>query len=308
MTERNYFVHAKGLCESEHVGQGTRVWAFAHVLPGARIGAECNICDQVFVENDVVVGDRVTVKCGVQLWDGVRLEDDVFVGPNVTFTNDAYPRSRAYPEHFPQTVVERGASIGANATILPGIRIGARAMVGAGAVVTRDVAPDTVVVGNPARVVRDSNEKAAVAEGEPISWRAVSDCRLIRFKSFPDDRGTLVPVEGGDDVPFYPKRLFTITGVPEGAGRGAHANLLSDQLIIPLAGGLSVRVYDGTVDRTFRLDRPDEGLFVPATIWNDLVDFAPNGVTLVLASQHYDGAAYVRELPQYEDLRKGHGQ
>ena len=129
------------------------IWAFAHVLPGARIGSDCNICDHVFVENDVVVGDRVTVKSGVQLWDGIRLADDVFVGPNVTFTNDPFPRSKVYPASFPETFVGPGASLGANATVLPGLTIGRDAMVGAGAVVTKDVPPHAIVVGNPARIV-----------------------------------------------------------------------------------------------------------------------------------------------------------
>src|SRR5687768_8094431 len=144
--------HDKALVESPNVGAGTRVWAFAHVLPGARIGRDCNICDGVFIENDVVVGDRVTVKCGVQLWDGVRLEDDVFVGPNATFTNDNFPRSRHHLSAFPRTVVRRGASIGANATILPGLTIGMQSMIGAGAVVTKDVPPHAIVTGNPARI------------------------------------------------------------------------------------------------------------------------------------------------------------
>src|SRR5207342_2576766 len=131
----NYFCHPNALCESKEIGSGTRVWAFAHILPGARIGADCNICDGVFVENDVVIGDRVTVKCGVQLWDGVRLEDDVFVGPNATFTNDPMPRSKVYPAEFSKTIVRRGASIGANATILPGLTIGECSLVAAGSVV-----------------------------------------------------------------------------------------------------------------------------------------------------------------------------
>src|SRR5256885_15682657 len=99
----NVFVHAAGILESDHVGAGSRVWAFAHVLPGAKIGTDANICDHVFIENDVVLGDRVTVKCGVQLWDGMRVEDDVFIGPNATFANDAFPRSKVYPERFLQT-------------------------------------------------------------------------------------------------------------------------------------------------------------------------------------------------------------
>src|SRR6187431_1820384 len=141
----DYFVHPQALCESASIGAHTRVWAFAHVLPGARIGADCNICDHVFIENDVVLGDRVTVKCGVQLWDGLRAGDDVFIGPNATFTNDQFPRSKQRPSEFLRTVVSRKASIGANATILPGVTIGQNAMVGAGAVVTRDVPANAIV-------------------------------------------------------------------------------------------------------------------------------------------------------------------
>jgi acetyltransferase-like isoleucine patch superfamily enzyme/dTDP-4-dehydrorhamnose 3,5-epimerase-like enzyme len=149
----DYFRHELAVVETSSVGPRTRVWAFAHILPGARVGADCNICDHVFIENDVVVGDRVTIKSGVQLWDGVRLEDDVFVGPNATFTNDPFPRSRQRPERFLETRVRPGASIGANATILPGLIIGERAMVGAGCVVTRNVPANAIVVGNPARIV-----------------------------------------------------------------------------------------------------------------------------------------------------------
>src|SRR5690606_35730153 len=145
--EKPYFVHPQALCESQNIGAGTRVWAFAHVLPGARIGQDCNICDHVFIENDVVVGDRVTVKCGVQLWDGLRVEDDVFIGPNATFTNDRFRRSKQSPERFAETHSGKGASIGANATLLPGITLGMNVMVGAGAVVTRSVPPHAIVAG-----------------------------------------------------------------------------------------------------------------------------------------------------------------
>ena len=163
-------IHPQAICESVNIGENTRIWAFAHILPGAIIGRDCNICDGVFVENDVRVGDRVTVKCGVQLWDGVTLEDDVFIGPNVTFTNDPFPRSRQPPAQFARTTVERGASIGANATILPGINIGRAAMVGAGAVVLRDVPNHAIVTGNPARIVGyvDSG-RAAGESSEPAS-------------------------------------------------------------------------------------------------------------------------------------------
>ena len=155
MIHPNAFVHDKALVDEDvYIGSGTRVWAFTHLLSGARIGDDCNICEQVFIEGDVVVGDRVTVKCGVQLWNGLRVEDDVFIGPNVTFTNDYFPRSKRYPEIFLQTHIMAGASIGGGAVILPGLTIGAKAMVGAGSVVTKSVLDGAVVVGNPARVIR----------------------------------------------------------------------------------------------------------------------------------------------------------
>ncbi len=148
------FIHPSSDVQSKQIGEGTRVWQYVVILPGAVIGRDGNICSHCFIENKVIVGDRVTVKCGVQLWDGVTLEDDVFVGPNATFTNDLNPRSRNDAAKLLPTLVKKGASIGANATILPGLTIGEGAMVGAGAVVTKDVPPRTLVVGNPARIVR----------------------------------------------------------------------------------------------------------------------------------------------------------
>lgn len=147
-------IHPLADVKSTEIGEGTKIWQFCVVFAGAKIGSNCNICAQVLIEGDVVVGNNVTIKSGVQLWDGVRIEDNVFLGPNATFTNDILPRSKVYPEKFLQTIVKKGASIGANATILPGVTIGENAMVGAGAVVTKDVAPGYVVIGNPARVVR----------------------------------------------------------------------------------------------------------------------------------------------------------
>lgn len=147
------FVHERALVESEDIGPGTRIWAFAHVMPGARVGSDCNVCDHTYLEGGVIVGDRVTIKSGVYLWDGLRVEDDVFLGPQATFTNDRFPRSKQMFD-CPTTTIRRGASIGAGAIVLPGITVGERAMVGAGAVVTRDVPAFAVVAGNPARVLR----------------------------------------------------------------------------------------------------------------------------------------------------------
>ena len=148
------FIHPNSDVQSKQIGEGTRVWQYVVVLPGAVIGRDCNICSHCFIENKVIVGDRVTVKCGVQLWDGITLEDDVIVGPNATFTNDLYPRSGNRNYVMVQTVVRKGASIGANATILPGVTLGPGAMVGAGSVVTKDVPAGVTVAGNPAKVLK----------------------------------------------------------------------------------------------------------------------------------------------------------
>lgn len=149
--DETVFVHKLALLESEHIGSRSRVWAFAHIMPGASIGADCNIGEQCFIEGGVTIGDRVTVKNGVAIWTGVTIGDDVFIGPNAVFTNDLYPRSRVYHDEIPSTVLHRGVSIGANATIIAGNTLGEYCMIGAGSVVTKDVKPYQLVVGNPAR-------------------------------------------------------------------------------------------------------------------------------------------------------------
>jgi UDP-2-acetamido-3-amino-2,3-dideoxy-glucuronate N-acetyltransferase len=149
----NYFVHEKAIVKSNKIGEGTKIWAFCNILEGAKIGSNCNICDGCFMENEVSIGDNVTIKNGVYLYDGISLEKNVFIGPNVTFTNDKYPKSKNTDYIKLKTIVKEGASIGGGATILPGITIGNYAMVGAGAVVTKDVPDNALVYGNPAKVM-----------------------------------------------------------------------------------------------------------------------------------------------------------
>lgn len=146
------FIHPLSDVMSTTIGQKTKIWQYSVVLPKAIIGENCNICAHTLIENDVVIGNNVTVKSGVYVWDGITLKDNVFIGPCVTFTNDKKPRSKQYPDEFPKTIVEEGASIGANATILPGLKIGKNALIGAGAVITKDVPENAIMVGNPATI------------------------------------------------------------------------------------------------------------------------------------------------------------
>jgi acetyltransferase-like isoleucine patch superfamily enzyme/dTDP-4-dehydrorhamnose 3,5-epimerase-like enzyme len=305
-------IHGKALVEpGATIGDGTRVWAFAHILGGARIGRDCNICDHVFVENDVILGDRVTVKSGVQLWDGLHLEDDVFVGPNATFTNDKFPRSKHYPSSFPRTVVRKGASIGANATILPGLTIGTLAMVGAGAVVTRDVPPRAIVVGNPARITGYVDTPAQAArESERAASRggsqtAVNGVGLYELRHVTDLRGDLCVAELKDDIPFEVKRVFFVYDVPSSRVRGEHVHKVLHEFVLCLRGSVSIVVDDGTHHAEYCLDRPWLGLHLPPRVWRSLYKFSADALLAVFASHEYDPGDYVRS---YDDFLKLVGQ
>jgi UDP-2-acetamido-3-amino-2,3-dideoxy-glucuronate N-acetyltransferase len=301
------FIHPQALCESSSVGEGTRVWAFAHVLPGAVIGRDCNICDGVFIENDVVVGDRVTVKCGVQLWDGVRLGDDVFVGPNATFTNDPFPRSRRPPDAFARTVIGTGASIGANATLLPGVHVGRHAMIGAGAVVLRDVPAYAIVAGNPAAIVGyvGERDKTTSATETPIRDANAAFAGLrIPLPRFADMRGNLMAAEFARDLPFVPKRCFVVFDVPNQEVRGEHAHKQCHQLLVCVAGSVAVMVDDGRSRAEFILERPDAGVHVPPMVWARQYRYSPGAVLLVLASEPYDAQDYIRSYEEFLRLRE----
>lgn len=152
------FIHPNAIVETDDIGDNTRIWAFVHILKGAKIGSGCNVCDHCYIEYDVIIGNNVTIKCGIYLWEGVRLEDDVFVGPNVVFTNNPRPRSQQRIVHL-KTFVKKGASIGANSTIMGGVTIGKYAMTGIASVVTRDVPDYALVYGNPAKFVNWIDEK-----------------------------------------------------------------------------------------------------------------------------------------------------
>jgi UDP-2-acetamido-3-amino-2,3-dideoxy-glucuronate N-acetyltransferase len=310
-TPRNIFVHPQALCESANLGEKTRVWAFAHVLPGARIGRDCNICDHVFVENDVVIGDRVTVKSGVQLWDGLRIGDDVFIGPNATFSNDKYPKSKQYLRDVLETHIGRGASIGAGAVVLPGLRIGARAMVGAGSVVTHDVPARAIVSGNPARIVGYADTKRATA-AEPVDGvrraeREITSTSVHGVTLHPlvlatDLRGSLAAGEFAGQVPFTPKRFFMVFDVPGKEVRGEHAHRACHQFQVCARGSLRVVVDDGSASEEIALESPDVGLYVPPMIWAVQYKYSVDALLLVFASDPYDPADYIRDYDEFLSL------
>lgn len=302
-----YFIHEKALCESSSIGDNTRIWAFAHVLPGAIIGTECNVCDGVFIENDVIIGDRVTLKCGVQVWDGITLEDDVFVGPNVTFTNDKHPRSKIYPDNFLRTVIKKGASLGANSTILPGIIVGYNSMIGAGAVVTKNVPPNAIVVGNPAKIVGYVNTVVSTEEKcrtlqvpeQPVANTSVRGVTLHTLPIVTDIRGSLSVGEFSRTIPFDVKRYFLVYNVPTKETRGEHAHHHCHQFLVAIKGKVHVVADDGINRQEFILDEPNKGIYLPPKIWGIQYQYSNDAVLLVFASDFYDAEDYIRS---YEDF------
>lgn len=303
------FIHTLADVQTTNIGDGTRIWQFVVVLADAKIGKDCNICSHCLVENDVVIGDRVTVKSGVQLWEGLRVGDDVFIGPNVSFANDRFPRSKKTPVKFLQTIVEAGASIGAGATILPGITIGSNAMVAAGAVVTRSVPPNAIVVGNPAKIVgyvdADRNQVAVdarLAKDVGAQETQVVGVSLHHMPRVVDIRGSLTVGEFDRSIPFAVKRYFMVFDVPSMETRGEHAHRECHQFLICVRGSCAVVADDGEHRQEFLLDKPDVGVHLPPMVWGIQYKYSADAVLLVYASHYYDGADYIRNYAEFRQL------
>jgi UDP-2-acetamido-3-amino-2,3-dideoxy-glucuronate N-acetyltransferase len=306
----NTQIHPLSDVQSEVIGDGTRVWQYCVILPDAKIGKNCNICAQVLIENDVVIGDEVTIKSGVQLWDGTRIGNRVFIGPNTTFTNDQFPRSKQYPDAFLRTEIKDGASIGANTTILPGLTIGEGAMVGAGAVVTRSIPPHAIVVGNPAIITgyvgvnhaEPSNPNpASIDLTENSKFLGVGACVLYKLPLIPDMRGSLSAAEYEKQIPFMPKRCFWVFDVPSQEIRGEHAHKKLHQYLICLKGSVNVIVDDGINRIEVALDKPNLGLHISPKVWGIQYKYSSDAVLFVLASEVYDDEDYIRN---YDDFLK----
>jgi acetyltransferase-like isoleucine patch superfamily enzyme/dTDP-4-dehydrorhamnose 3,5-epimerase-like enzyme len=311
---RGIFIHELACVNTDKIGEGTNIWQFCVVLAGASIGSNCNICANVFVESEVLIGNNVTIKNGVQLWNGLQIEDNVFIGPNATFTNDIFPRSKVYPEKFSKTLVKSGASIGANATILPGIVIGENSMVGAGAVVTRSVPAYAIVFGSPARIVGYVNSLAPkvfdLKEKDKFSFVNSEDNKdsldpfvagvtVQKFPSFEDIRGSLTVGEFEKQIPFLPKRYFMVFDVPSKETRGEHAHRKCEQFLICIKGSCVLLVDDGINRAEISLDSPSKGVYIPPMIWGVQYKYSKDAVLLVFASHYYDEKDYLRDYNQF---------
>lgn len=301
------FIHKLSDVQNSRIGAGSKIWQYVVVLNNAVIGENCNICSHCLIENDVVIGNRVTVKSGVQIWDGITLEDDVFVGPNATFTNDNFPRSKVYPDTFNRTLVRKGASIGANATILSGITIGKNAMVGAGSVVTKDVPANSIVMGSPARITGYISSKSISTniQGNKATSDnngTVAGVRMLELPLIPDLRGSLSFAEVGQKLPFEPKRYFIVFDVESKEVRGEHAHRICHQFLVCVKGRCSVVVDDGKKRDEYQLDQANLGIYLPPMIWGIQYKYSSDAVLLVLASHTYDANDYIRDYDEFLSL------
>ena len=306
----NYYVHPNSLCESSYIGDNTQIGAFSRILPKARLGCECTISENVLIEDDVEIGNRVTIKNGVQLWSGTTVADDVFIGPNATFVNAP---AKSTDQQAPQTVaVHTRAEIGANATIHAGVTIGENSVVQAGAVVSRSVPPYAIVAGNPAKIVgyadaTDSSYERVQAPAAALPGFIETKVRgvtLHTFKSVTDLRGSLSVGEFIRDIPFEPKRYFLVYDVPTADTRGEHAHHRCHQFLIAVKGSISVVVDDGDVREEVKLDRPDLGLYLPPMTWGTQYKYSNDAALLVFASDHYDAHDYIREYAEFARLSR----
>ncbi|MDB5797085.1 MAG: isomerase [Paucimonas sp.] len=299
---------------SPRLGAGTRVDAFATVQDGAVVGNNCRLCAHSYLEEQVILGNDVVIGPGSCLCNGTELGNGVQVGPNVTFPDKRGSVGAGPPNRGHVTVCRDGVSIGAGATILHGVTIGERAVVAAGAFLTRSVPPNAIVAGNPARIVGYVDAVTGSAAGANAGWGAQPDdvgvvqsevegVTLHRLPYIIDVRGNLTVGEFGRSVPFVPKRYFLVLGVPDAELRGEHAHRRCHQFLVCVAGSIAVVADDGNNRQEFVLDRPEIGLYVPAMTWAIQYKYTSNAVLAAFASEFYEEADYIRDYKEFLALK-----
>ena len=303
------FKHELAIVETPFLGEGTSVSAFARILNDARIGRDCIICEHTFIEGGVVIGDRVTVKCGVSLWNGTILEDDVFIGPNAAFSEEPRHVDDGPPAPC-RTIIKKGVFVGANATILTGLTVGEHAIVSAGAVLRNDAPPRAILMGNPARIegYADVSAEHPFRPGIPPSAGShpaeVEGVVLHRLPLIDDVRGMLSFGEFQRHVPFAIRRYFLVFGVSSKLIRGEHAHKTLHQFLVCVHGRCNVVVDDGIHRQEFILDNPSIGVYIPPMVWAVQYQYSADAVLLVLASDYYDAQDYVRDYETFLELRR----
>lgn len=309
-------IHTAAEVYSEQVGDNSRIGPFSLVLEQVKIGADVNIDSHCLIENQVVMGDRVTIKSGVRLGGDLTIGNDVFVGPNATITNTTCSTANRHLCEPVSTCIEDDASISGGATVLAGVTIGKGALVAAGAVVTKSVPAYTIVTGNPAQVVgyvdgsSHSEDDNIVSVNRVSAFPARGDNDMVslgvgnslvqRLKYVEDMRGNLSVGEFPSDIPFVPKRYFLVFDVPNQEVRGSHAHKECEQFLICIKGSVNIMVDDGNVRSEVVLDSCDLGVYIPPLVWGTQYRYSEDAVLLVFASHVYDDSDYIRDYQEFQ--------
>jgi UDP-2-acetamido-3-amino-2,3-dideoxy-glucuronate N-acetyltransferase len=292
-------IHNHAVCESRHVGPGTKVAAFAYIAEGARVGSDCRISSGVLLDAHAYVGDRVTIQGHVHVPAGVKIDDDAVIGANVAFSTDHTSANSA------STLIGRGANIGANATLRAGVTIGPSAVVRSGTLIDRSVPQFAIVEGNPARITGyvGSDQVPSTPAHEYVG-KITRDLRVsgVTIHALPvvrDLRGDLSVCEFASHMPFTPQRYFVVFNVPLGESRGAHAHRQCAQFLVAMHGSISVVVDDGECRQEILLDAPSSGLHIPPMVWGIQYRYSPGATLLVMASHPYDSEDYIRDYETF---------
>lgn len=302
-------LHQTAFVETSEIGSGTEIMAFCYVSREAIIGSNCTICDHVVIEGDCTIGNGVTIKSGARLCNGVVLEDNVFIGSNVTFSEEPPPHNGQDSTISSEILVRHGATIGANATLLPRVTIGSYAIVGAGSVVTHNVPPYASVAGNPAQIIGYVQSSLS---GQPATLPETADSSALgkhptmvagvcvyELPLIKDLRGNLSVGEFSRSVPFTPQRYFLVFDVPSSKVRGEHAHRKCHQFLICIKGSCSLVVDDGRHRQEILLDRPNKGVHLPPMVWGVQYKYSPDTVLLVFASDYYEAGDYIRDYDEF---------